>query len=102
MPHTHNKTIVFPQNYFNSIKRKYNLRLIESMLENEGLTFVHEILHIHQRFNKEKYLNMYNKWGFFKPKYINNISEFNRKNRHNPDGLKVDWVWKNNNKYYLS
>ena len=101
MPHTHNKTIIFPQSYFNSIKHKYNLNFMESMLENEGLTFIHEILHIHQRLNKQKYLKMYNLWGFTKPSYINNMNEFNERNRHNPDGLKVDWVWKNNNKYYL-
>ena len=28
------------------------------------------------------------------------IDSFNYKNRHNPDGLKVDWIWKNSNKYY--
>ena len=101
MPHTHNKTIIFPQSYFNSIHIKFNLNFIESMLENEGLTFIHEILHIHQRYNKNNYLKLYKEWGFTIPKYINNIFHFKRLNRHNPDGIKVDWVWKNNNKYYL-
>ena len=101
MPHTHNKTIVFPQSYFISIHTKYKLNFIESMLENEGLTFIHEILHIHQRYNKNKYLELYKQWGFIKPEYINNIIHFKRLNRHNPDGLKVNWIWNNNNKYYL-
>ena len=101
MPHTHNKTIIFPQSYFTSIHTKYKLNFIESMLENEGLTFIHEILHIHQRYNKNKYLELYKQWGFTIPEYINNIINFKRLNRHNPDGLKVNWVWNNNNKYYL-
>lgn len=101
MPHTLKKNIIFPESLFSNIVNKHNLNLVSSLLENEGLTFLHELMHIHQRYNKEKYLNLYKKWGFEKADFIHNYENLKYRNRHNPDGLNLDWVWKNNNKYYI-
>ena len=101
MPHTQSKNIIFPESYFLNITLKYKLNLINSLLENEGLTFMHEILHIHQRINPTKYIEMYKEWGFEKNNYIHNFSNFKEKNRHNPDGIELNWVLKINKKYYL-
>lgn len=101
MPHTLKKNIIFPQSLFDNIVNKYNLNLVSSLLENEALTFLHELMHIHQRYNKEKYLDLFKKWGFEKAMFIHNYENIKYRNRRNPDGLNLDWVWNTNNKYYI-
>jgi len=101
MPHTHNNVIIFTSNWFNDIVTKHKKDLVSSVLLNECMTFIHELIHIHQRQQMEKYEELYSKWGFKNAKYIHNIKEYIYMNRLNPDGRKLDWIWNINNKYYL-
>ena len=103
MPHTHKNVIILTQEWFSKIVAKEKDNLILSALNNEGATFIHELLHIHQRYNIKRYEQLYYKWGFIKPKYIHNSETFFRMNRCNPDGNDLDWIWnyKKNNKYYM-
>lgn len=83
-------------------------KFLESMLISKTLkinfldTLIHEKIHIIQRFNQ----NLFNKF------YINNlniiysdklqITDYWKKRHYkNPDGLDVNWIYKNNNNYYL-
>lgn len=101
MPHTHNNVIVLTSDWFNDIIKKYKKDLVDSVLFNEGMTFIHELIHIDQRPHMKKYEELYSKWGFIKAKYIHNIKEYIYMNRLNPDGRKLDWIWYINGKYYL-
>lgn len=97
MPHTHSNIIIFPQYWFNSINN-----LSDSTLHNEGSTLIHELIHVNQRYNYKPYENIYKKWGFVKPNYIDNMDHIRLLNRHNPDGIDIMWVWidKKTNKFY--
>lgn len=97
MPHTHSNIIIFPQYWFDNIKN-----LSDSTLHNEGSTLIHELIHINQRYNYKPYEKIYEKWGFIKPNYIDNMDHIRLLNRHNPDGIDIMWVWidKKTNKYY--
>jgi hypothetical protein len=102
MPHTHNDVIILTSDWFSDIMKKYKRGFVNSMLLNEGMTFIHELIHIHQRIYMKKYETfLYSEWGFIKANYIHNIKEFIYMNRLNPDGQKLDWIWNVNNKYYL-
>jgi len=101
MPHTHNNVIVLTSDWFNAITNKYSRNLVESCLLNEGMTFIHELIHIHQRPYMKNYETLYKKWGFINATYIHNINKYIYMNRLNPDGMKLDWIWNINNKYYL-
>jgi hypothetical protein len=101
MPHTHKEVIILTLEWFNNVVKKYKKDYIDSVLSNECMTFIHELIHIHQRANIKKYEELYNKWGFIKATHIHNINEYIYMNRLNPDGMKLDWIWNINNKYYL-
>ena len=102
-PHTHKNIILLPESWFNELVIKYKLNLQESALNNEGITLLHELVHIHQRTNPEGYDNLYKEWGFKQPKYIHNINEILSSSRHNPDGTNLKWVWTHNmNHYFIS
>ena len=101
MPHTHNNVIILTSKWFNDIIKKYKKDLVESSLLNEGMTFIHELIHTHQRTKMNIYEELYGKWGFINATYIHNIKEYIYMNRLNPDGEKLDWIWNINNKYYL-
>jgi hypothetical protein len=87
--------------WFDDIIKKYKKDLVESSLLNEGMTFIHELIHTHQRTKMNIYEELYGKWGFINATYIHNIKEYIYMNRLNPDGEKLDWIWNINNKYYL-
>lgn len=71
-------------------------------------TFIHEYCHILQRNNQLQHNSLYEKWGF-EQYNVNNITENNfadiiSRNRVNPDGLDINWIWRNpyaeEQKYY--
>ena len=101
MPHTHKDVIILTNEWFKSLINKKKENLIMSALLNEGSTFCHELMHVHQRDYLNRYENLYYKWGFIKGSYIHNCFDYFNKNRHNPDGQYLNWIWKNNDKYFL-
>ena len=101
MPHTHKNVIILPRKWFSDLVKKNNKKLDVSALNNEALTLLHELLHIHQRENKHKYNELYKKWGFTQPSYIHNSDDFFRISRNNPDANDFKWVWNNNSLNYI-
>ena len=101
MPHTHKNVIILPRKWFSDLVKKHKQKLESSALRNEALTLLHELLHIHQRNNKHKYVELYKKWGFTQPSYIHNSDEFFRVSRNNPDANDFNWIWNHNNVNYI-
>ena len=97
MPHTHSNIIIMPQSWYDDIEN-----LSEKTLYYNGGTLIHELLHVHQRINYKPYLNIFKLWNFKQANYIDNIESVFAKNRHNPDGIDINWVWHNskNKQYY--
>ena len=103
MPHTHKNVVILTTSWYDDLKEKYEKNLLNSAMLNEGVTLVHELLHVHQRTFMKKFEKLYYKWGFIKAKYIHNIFEESRLNRCNPDGNDFKWIWndKKTNKFYI-
>lgn len=78
-PHTHKNIVVLPDNWW---------------INMNFTTFIHELVHIDQRINKSKYLELYELWGFnLYNKKIFGLDNILERNRVNPDGLTNNWVW---------
>jgi len=102
MPHTHKNVIIFTSNWFANLVKKHSRQLVESALIDEGSTFIHELTHIHQRYYLNNYIkHLYSKWGFINKVFVHNINDFINKNRRNPDGLDLNWLWKHENNYII-
>ena len=101
MPHTHKNVIILTKDWFKDIVQKKENNLIMSALLNEGSTFCHELMHVHQRRYIKRYEKLYYKWGFIKGRYIHNCENYFNRNRLNPDGTDLNWIWKRNDKYYI-
>lgn len=97
MPHTHDNIIIMNSQWFN--KPKFS-------------TFIHELIHIHQRYKYSIYSNLYNQLNFHFVK-ITGFDSIITRNRHNPDSFIDnitnsnirefwDWIWfcNDNNRYY--
>jgi len=96
MPHTHHNTIIFPYEMWYKLtqipldgiyKSSYAIEYFAKIL-------IHELIHIEQRENPDKFLNLYKKWGFIKVEHMNGMEEPLYLNRLNPDGLDDHWLWK--------
>lgn len=98
--HTMGDYIVLSNNDYNLLKRYYqnnNSNVIYSV----GSTIIHESLHVHQRFNYNKYKELYKMWGYvFVPK-IYNFSHILETKRQNPDAEDDDVLWYNDGVYYF-
>lgn len=98
MPHTHKNVVFLPIRFFDS-------RISD---ESKEATLIHEIFHIYQRIILKIDVNKFNRFykhlNFKKVNYIHNFNEIYNRNRHNPDGLDLQWVWsetKTNNNYWI-
>lgn len=86
LPHTLKNVIILPASFFN---------LFRISDYTKTSTLFHELCHVLQRKKEKDYEKLYNKWGF---KKVHNLIDENnvlKKNRTNPDGLKLNWVWRN-------
>lgn len=97
-PHTHEDAIFFSENFckqLNNYKRNNN---INDALKSQGLTFIHECIHVWQRKETNKFEDLYkNYWNFEHVPIINN-EEIMGKVRKNPDGTDYNWVFCKNGK----
>lgn len=91
MPHTHDKIIVLDPSWFSSFRLS---------------TFIHELSHVHQRKYPEDWYKLLSQWGFmhydFNLEGANGLEDVLIRNRTNPDGLDIHWVWQSpsSNKFY--
>jgi hypothetical protein len=80
MPHTLEKTIVMDANWF---------------VDPRKTTFVHEMMHIHQRQIDFDFEDLYKELGYYYyPQHIKGMEDIYPLNRNNPDGLSKYWLWK--------
>jgi hypothetical protein len=106
MPHTHYDTIIMPHDMFRKLTQyKYGRPTDNFAIREFGLTLIHELVHIEQRIEPEKYEHLYENWGFQLPTAVNGMEHPLYMNRINPDGLENKWIWqpsnlKNINKWY--
>jgi len=103
MPHTHDKTIVFPESWFKEVSSYF--KDLDNKIVFNGSTLMHELIHIHQRIKPDLYNNIYREWGFIKVDFMDNMNTILELNRNNPDGMEDKWIWvdrsqKGNLKYY--
>jgi len=83
MPHTLDKTIVMDAKWFTEPRRS---------------TFVHEIMHVHQRESIMDFEDVYDQLGYvYYPVEIKGLESIYPLNRNNPDGTSKYWLWYNNN-----
>ena len=68
-----------------------------------GSVIIHETVYIWQRRDPEFFYNLYSKWKFKKYEKIINSKKFTNVNRYNPDGVDLNWCFKDNknNEYML-
>jgi len=80
MPHTLEKTIIMDTDWF---------------IQPRKTTFVHELLHVHQRQVEFDFEDLYKELGYYYyPEYIKGMDDIYALNRNNPDGLSKYWIWK--------
>tara|TARA_Y100001980_G_C14550862_1_gene333698 strand:- start:1888 stop:2709 length:822 start_codon:yes stop_codon:yes gene_type:complete len=98
--HTMSNYIVLSNSDYNLLKRYYNDNN-DNVIFSVGLTVIHESLHVHQRFNYDKYKQLYKMWGYiFAPK-IYNFNHILKTKRQNPDADDNDILWYNKGTYYF-
>jgi hypothetical protein len=100
--HTRGTVIVLSEKYLDFLldDKRYNSN--EEKLIKIGSLLLHEQMHSYQRCFPSILKKLYvNEWGFI---YANRIGDFNdQKNEiHNPDAPMLNWIVKNNGKYYLT
>lgn len=100
MPHTRKDVIVLPTHFYNKLNGYKNTKDINTAISDCGLTLIHEQIHIFQRTHPELFIDLYkNYWHFNNTQTIHNLEMLDR-NRTNPDGLDIKWIF-NNNKAHL-
>tara|TARA_B100000787_G_scaffold169914_1_gene162862 strand:+ start:2332 stop:3195 length:864 start_codon:yes stop_codon:yes gene_type:complete len=82
-PHTHHNSILLPETF--SLNYSY-------IVKN---TLLHEKLHIIQRFKRENFYNLYEKYWKFSYQKIQDLERIEEYSRTNPDGLDNNWVFTN-------
>lgn len=86
MPHTYGNLIIMNNEWF----IKPNIKVL-----------IHELTHIQQRLYPNYFIKLYNELGYINTN-ITNIFQINELNRNNPDGININWIWKNfkNNEFW--
>lgn len=93
MPHTHKQIVILPQSWFNEILNT-TTRTNTQRISSNGGTLIHEMTHILQRLYPEKFKTLYtSQWGFKHIEYIDNFENIKARNRENPDGTDILWIW---------
>ena len=93
MPHTHENMIILNPSSFTSSGFQFS-------------TFLHEIAHIHQRKYPQDWDELIWQWGFLHYNFLDSpssgLENILVRNRTNPDGLDINYLWKDpsSGKYY--
>lgn len=106
MPHTHKNVIFIPSYIWNKIWQGHQQYLtykteniIKESIREYGSTLMHELFHILQRQFQNKFEKFYQEqWNFIKFDRLDQIDKISNvidRNRLNPDGIDVKWIWKN-------
>ena len=101
-PHTHKDVIYLPSNFVTTLVNHIKNHSVKYAYENLGHVLVHEKTHVWQRIEPELFKSFYKLLNFEKLKFSETTLEWLRKNtRTNPDGMDLEWGYKNKSgKYY--
>lgn len=98
--HTIQDKIILSDRDYKSLVKYYNER--DNMaIYTIGSTIVHESVHISQRYNYEKYKELYTMWGYIFVNDIKNIDILLEFKRENPDAQDNNILWGNRGRYYF-
>lgn len=102
-PHTNLSAIFLSKRFIDMIIPYFNNNNLDKCIENIGSVIIHENVHIWQRRDPEFFYDLYSKWKFKKYEKIINSKKFINVNRYNPDGVDLNWCFKDNknNEYML-
>ena len=102
-PHTHNDIIFLPTNFVETIKNGVENDDVEVVYEKLGHILIHEKVHVWQRVEPELFYNLYRMMNIERLQFSEKTRKWLRKNtRTNPDGLELEWGYKDERgKYYV-
>jgi hypothetical protein len=100
-PHTHENTIFLTGVFVKEILKFYNKEDINSCILTIGSIIIHECVHIFQRRDPNFFNSLYSDMGFYKSKKIINLKKYASKNRYNPDGVDLKWIYKDKHTEYV-
>ena len=98
--HTMDNYIILSNDDYKLLKRYYDDKN-DNVIFSVGLTIVHESLHVHQRYNYDRYKELYKRWGYVFVDKIYNFKNILKTKRQNPDANDDDVLWFNDGKYYF-
>lgn len=98
--HTMDNYIILSNNDYKLLQRYYNDNN-DNVVFSVGSTIVHESLHVHQRYNYERYKELYKTWGYVFTDKIYNFNNIINYKRQNPDADDNNILWFNDGKYYF-
>lgn len=103
--HTMDKNIILSNNDYKKLKKYVKTNNKKQFLYDVGSTIVHEGMHILQRFNYDRFKEMYKKWGYVFATHIIGIQPLLENKRQNPDANDDDnilWNDGNGNYYFIN
>jgi len=104
MPHTHADVIYLPSYFYEKMweihqkqKNKNSNDEINYIIQKYGGTLIHELCHVLQRKYTSFFKNIYKIWYFEKFDFdsLAKCENIKQVNRLNPDGIDINWLWKN-------
>jgi len=94
LPHTRGGSIVLSQGTLDGMRRMQTEEPAAKALFSAGELLVHELIHVHQRIQPDRYAALYRKdWGFVKARSIKVTAWMRAHQLMNPDGTDVTWIY---------
>ena len=97
--HTMSNKIIISNRDYKALEDYYSRR-DDDAVYNLGSLIIHESVHIDQRYNYEKYKQLYKLWGYIFED-VQNIKVLLQSKRQNPDALDDDVIWSDGINYYF-
>jgi len=94
LPHTRGGNIVLSQGALDGLRRMRTEEPAAKALFSAGELLVHELIHVHQRIQPDRYAALYREhWGFVKARRIKATAWMQAHQLMNPDGSDVTWIY---------
>jgi hypothetical protein len=101
--HTMADKVILSNHDYNSLKQFYKEKDMNAVYS-IGSLIVHESVHVDQRYNYDKYIELYKLWGYEFVNDIQNIDKLLEIKRQNPDANDDNILWNdgNDNYYFIN
>ena len=99
--HTMGNKIILSNKMYKKLLNYYKNNDKTGFLKDIGSEIIHESIHIKQRYELQKFIPLYEKWGFLMNCKIENFDNILKYKRQNPDAEDDDIIWNHNGKYYF-